>query len=617
MARAAALATGLLLGALLALPAVAAASPHVVSEVDTHRCAACHSVHRADDALLQVLSDVDAGAGGVCLNCHAGSDSTASNVVTGSVDSFNMQSGHSFEVETAGTAQIDDCATCHDIHGASSDIRRIPARVINGVAVSSAGKELCLACHNSDNSWYGPGYPSTAEPTRDAAGYPVLGTWPGPGTYASSANAHRLIPESTRTVGLSEPILREQGDCLYCHGSHGGANEYDGLVTTYTVPTSATLASDTADGSYAALCFSCHGGDRPAGFETTPVDIKQFATASGGSGGHSIVSTDAALPAGSPLPCFECHNAHGSQRGNLSQISDVRGGSLSTTSAAGVRAFCFTCHATGDTTAGWDSDANSYEPVTSAEKIVGVSRDGGVLALPDRDGHGESDTASCYSCHGDDYGPGGNNVHNPGDGSASLMGPFLPEDILSIDSTQTVGATSISSVEASETTGAAPFEMAPAIESTDAATVEISQTGEPTDASAFGSVQTVESAGTLTAIAPWISTDVIAPLTLSDAQSSYVGSATITLSAVDDTGGVGVADTYYTLDGSDVATGGVVVTTDPGDHTLTFWSVDRAGNAEGPVTVDFTVEGERAISAERVETIASRLGRWISDRGGT
>ncbi len=584
-------AAGLVFVALLATPALAA-SPHA-SGVEGSSCVTCHSPHRAVGALLLKIPESDAGLSGVCLSCHAGGDSSTSNVVTGTVDSFRMPSGHSLETETAGSAQISGCETCHYTHGSSTDSRRIPARVINGVEVSSAGKDLCLACHDSADSWYGPGYPSTAQPTRDAAGYPVLGTWPGPGTYASSSNAHRLIPESTRTVGVSEPILRAAGDCLYCHGAHGGANDYDGLVSTYTVPTVETLASDKTNGSYAALCFDCHGGQRPEGFESTPVDVKQFATASGGSGGHSIVSSDAALPAGSPLPCFECHNAHGSARGNLSQISDERGGSLGTTNSAGVRAFCFTCHATSDTAAGWDSDTGTYQQVSSADEIVGVPRDGGVLILPVGDGHAEGDPASCYDCHGNDYSSGGTNVHNPGDGTASLLASFT-SGMLSLAASDTVAATA--TVDSSATALVA------------------TQTAESTE-TALVVAQTAEVAGAPTALESWASTDLVAPLSVSDAQAAYVASATITLSAVDNTGGVGIAETYYVLDGGEIATGTVVNTSVEGDHTLTFWSVDFAGNAETPTSVAFTISSEQALAPTRqVRVTAARLGRWIELR---
>ena len=354
-----------------------------------------------------------------CIACHSGGEPSASDVVSGTADSFSLPSGHTLTpgaTENSPSARIGGCNTCHDPHGASDAKRGIPARRVNGVAVSSAGKGLCLACHDDADSWFGSGYPSTSKPTRDATGYPVSGTWPGPTTYDGPTNAHRLIPEATRTVGFSEPVRRERGDCLYCHAAHGGSNAYDGLVDTFTVPVQSTLASDRAEGSYAALCFTCHGGDTPSGFASAPTDIRRYATDTGGSGGHSIVTSGGILPVGAPLPCFECHNPHGSKRGNASMISDERGASLSTTSAAGVRAFCFTCHTTSDTADGWDSTAETYTPVASNEKIVGLRRDGAKLHLSAADGHAEHDSTSCYDCHGDSYAAGGHNVHDPSSG---------------------------------------------------------------------------------------------------------------------------------------------------------------------------------------------------------
>jgi len=83
--------------------------------------------------------------------------------------------------------------------------------------------------------------------------------------------------------------------------------------------------------------------------------------------------------------------------------------------------------------------------------------------------------------------------------------------------------------------------------------------------------------------------DVTAPVTTSDAVAAYTDSATITLSATD-VGGVGVAATYYGLDG-----GAKQVYADPiavtavGEHTLEFWSVDNVTNDEAVQTVSFTI----------------------------
>ena len=74
--------------------------------------------------------------------------------------------------------------------------------------------------------------------------------------------------------------------------------------------------------------------------------------------------------------------------------------------------------------------------------------------------------------------------------------------------------------------------------------------------------------------------DTIAPTTTSDVQPSYDGTATITLTATDTSGGSGVADTYYVVDGGAEATGTVVTVSAVGDHTLEFWSIDFADNIE-------------------------------------
>lgn len=211
---------------LLSLSPVAAMadSPHIRSQIDTHRCASCHSVHTARNAMLISRAGTDGEAVNVCLTCHNGSDSTAANVETGSVDSFGLESGHTLVGGAAGGANVETCGTCHDTHGAvEDDGRMIPVETVNGVAVNSAGPEMCLACHDASDSWFGSGYPATSAPVRDAAGYPVSGTWTGPATYASSSNAHRLIPESTATIGPGQPQPRAQGDCRYCHASHRAA----------------------------------------------------------------------------------------------------------------------------------------------------------------------------------------------------------------------------------------------------------------------------------------------------------------------------------------------------------------------------------------------------------
>jgi hypothetical protein len=94
--------------------------------------------------------------------------------------------------------------------------------------------------------------------------------------------------------------------------------------------------------------------------------------------------------------------------------------------------------------------------------------------------------------------------------------------------------------------------------------------------------------------------DLTAPVTSTDALTSYAGTATITLTAVDPPpGGSGVADTWFRLDGALETTGNVVTTETLGEHTLEFWSVDVAGNVEGSQTTTFTVtSGDGLVKAD-------------------
>ncbi len=413
-------------------------SPHGAFSETSHNCEHCHSVHDADGNLLLDILRTDEASdtpdqSRACFRCHGGQSADSANVEDGSRDSFALASGHSVDA-SANAGLISACSSCHWVHGDSEVRPMIPALTVNGLSVASSGPELCYACHDAKNTWYDGNYPSPSSPPRDASGYPVSGTWMGPATYKGGSNAHRLIPETTQTAGFVAPVRRAQGDCLYCHAAHRGSNKYDSLLTTFTPSTTSSLASDQRHGTYAALCLDCHGGSVPSGFETAPTDIAQFVTTStaDATSGHRIKTAGGTLPVGAPLPCYECHNPHGSTRGNASMLSDVVGGSLETSSDAGVRHFCFSCHTTSDTVRGWDSDESIFSPVGETDSVVGIARTGGVLRLPPLAAHSQASATSCYACHGSDYRTGGSNVHNPG------LGGYDPEAHTSTVTTATI-----------------------------------------------------------------------------------------------------------------------------------------------------------------------------------
>ena len=86
--------------------------------------------------------------------------------------------------------------------------------------------------------------------------------------------------------------------------------------------------------------------------------------------------------------------------------------------------------------------------------------------------------------------------------------------------------------------------------------------------------------------------DTIPPTTTSDAATTYVGPASMRLTAADNPGGSGVAVTHYIVDGvfRQTYVGTPVTVTAAGSHTMTFWSVDDAGNVEATRSANFVIE---------------------------
>ncbi len=84
-----------------------------------------------------------------------------------------------------------------------------------------------------------------------------------------------------------------------------------------------------------------------------------------------------------------------------------------------------------------------------------------------------------------------------------------------------------------------------------------------------------------------VARDTIPPRTVSDAVAAYDRRAVIHLRADDNTGEV--AHTVYRLDDGEKQEGLTVTIDAPGEHTLQFWSVDRAGNVEPANQVMFTI----------------------------
>src|SRR4051794_17305658 len=82
----------------------------------------------------------------------------------------------------------------------------------------------------------------------------------------------------------------------------------------------------------------------------------------------------------------------------------------------------------------------------------------------------------------------------------------------------------------------------------------------------------------------------------------YAGPVQVLLNAYDNPGGSGVAATYYTLDGGTQQTYGGPFTVDTaGSHTLTFYSVDWAGNTEPLNVLAFGIYFPGSISGRLID----------------
>lgn len=92
------------------------------------------------------------------------------------------------------------------------------------------------------------------------------------------------------------------------------------------------------------------------------------------------------------------------------------------------------------------------------------------------------------------------------------------------------------------------------------------------------------------------------PVTTADAPQGWqVGDVSITLTATDDLSGVD--KTYYSVDGGEFVEGTSVLITEPGKHTVTFYSVDKAGNVEAQQTIEVLIDELPPVTTSDIQDI--------------
>lgn len=439
------------------------ASPHLGESVEAlskDSCRTCHITHDSANAKLIESSGNPNHSNlvnALCADCHESDSVQEKEFVTSLISVDPQISGHT--VLTTGLDQGErelECITCHSPHQDSSkpDASLLPNRVFAfGVlsttedsatlSVNAENKSaLCVTCHDDEQTWWTAfpargAYPTSPVVDENAAPeyrtFPARGSFPGMSSAQNaSTNGHAKIFESTG---------RDQGDCRYCHTSHASNNPYAALLHErgqYRAMTAVESLSDREDGKYASFCLSCHNASNEGTAWRDAVDIASlvslpatatieekaaFATSNAG---HRVSSANALVLAGSALPCYTCHAAHGSLN-NSKNLRDDLGSNLN-----GNRMTCFACHTSSD---GFilAADGISYESTATASmsKIIGLDRSGidlvgeqevpNKLLLPNVSlAHASTSTTECSTCHG--------NIHAPANVQEGSEGDMTPGD---------------------------------------------------------------------------------------------------------------------------------------------------------------------------------------------
>lgn len=263
------------------------------------------------------------------------------------------------------------------------------------------------------------GFPDAGYFEYNSGGAKIYGVqyrsrWPGAVIYDDATliglnyvSPHRNDPDMPRIDANGA------GSCLNCHDAHGTPNPFDALVGAYRGI--GGFDEPTYPQNRYGLCFDCHSAFGPAGMNPTGRLIADFYDSSinGNTAGHQInkdpdiaISWPSYVNVGDKLPCYECHNPHGSrgysnEGANAFLISDSRPGWSNLTDTRNdpiqTRRFCFSCHIPAD-------------GVPGSREVSGIVMN----TIPTRAAHELASIRSCYECHGADYGQSrDNNVHNP------------------------------------------------------------------------------------------------------------------------------------------------------------------------------------------------------------
>lgn len=322
-----------------------------------------------------------------------------------------------------------ECSQCHSTHGDEATGTVLPKELFtqntNQLCFTTSGDG---ACHQAMPSNYPLDEIDRIPETEPEAAYfeantggtrltgvDLRGRWPGETVYTDpgmTASGHYFSPHA-HDADMPRRDPGGEGMCLNCHDPHGTDNPFDILIGTYRGVGGANAVGLPVEYEH---CLQCHSSMGPAGMDPENQLIADFYDPGlNRFAGHMIMkdpnialSWPASIEVGDMMPCYNCHNPHGSQGNsgaapNAFLISDQRPEWSNLTDTLNdptqARQFCFGCHIPADGVAG-------------SKTVMGIVMN----TLPNKTQHLTVDpqNRACQSCHGDDYSRArGNNVHNP------------------------------------------------------------------------------------------------------------------------------------------------------------------------------------------------------------
>jgi len=343
-------------------PAVVRPGADPRSPADVNKCVNCHDPHGVKDGYGVVPSMLVAREPDVCTVCHDGSRARDLTNDLGKPyrHPIGQRRTHNAAAEAAGKRSVaiaasdrhSDCSDCHNAHTAVADRVRPAAPLASGklagvtrVEVTNSGAgvaprytwrdgsdtsdlneyEVCFKCHSS---W-----------TRQPPGQSDLALLTNPANPSyhpiQAQGKNRIDPSAFANGFTSESVIT----CVDCHSSddptvrapHG--SQYRFILRKPSTPVVSQQQMTHDD-----ICFDCHAwsvyGDAAAN-EAAQRSSRFNAPALAGHAFHVGAQR---------IPCYACHETHGSTR-NAALIARRIGGILSYTQTSAGGTCSSLCHA--------------------------------------------------------------------------------------------------------------------------------------------------------------------------------------------------------------------------------------------------------------------------------